>query len=314
MISLDIIRIFACFSVVMVHASIMFNIPGRLGRFMEAGSNGLGIFYILSGFLIFMTLDKEHVDLKKWYIKRLIRILPIYYTVVIFYIIFYEGIVRMVPEDTMGLKWISYFLCINTIVGNDVVFWYNLGALSSMSVFVWFYLLAPMMKKIITNWNQSALFFVFSYVLLRLLQYTQWFRMFRAYYYIAIGIWVYYSIKEHKEKLTSILFLCVMLLIQLAGGEGGLLYALTIAVIMMNSYNVSVDNDRAGAIIRFLSDRTFAIYLAHTVAIQIIDQISIENVAIKVIMFYGITIIGIIILHEIVERYTVRLYNRLKRA
>jgi len=313
MICLDILRIFACFSVVAVHVAIMFNIPGRIGRFMEAGSNGLGIFYILSGFLIFISLENRKVSLGKWYIKRLLRILPIYYFVLVVYIIVYAGIVKSVPADPNRIQWLSYFLCINTILPKNEVFWYNIGALSSMSIFVWFYILAPFIRKIICNWKRALVFVGVAYILLRVLQHTNYLQMFAAYYYFAVGIWIYFAIKEGKQKETALISLCILVLLVLADGKGGMLYALIIGLIILSSYDISIENQLVCRIIDFVSKRTFAIYLAHATVMQLMHIIGIERNVKGMILFLLYSLAGIFILYELVEKSSVKLYDKFSK-
>lgn len=310
MICLDILRIFACLSVVAVHASIAFNIQGRIGEFMAAGSSGLGVFYILSGFLIFISLDRLQGRLSKWYAKRMVRILPMYYFMVILYMVVYGLILHDIPADPNKIKWLSYFLCINSVLKRQVDFWFNIGALSSMSVFMWFYILAPILKRVVSNWNRSLVFMALSYVLLRILQHTEYLYMFRTYYYFAIGIMIYYAMKEHKEKPTTILALCIEVFLMLADGQGGLMYGLIIGLIILYTNDVQINNDKIVSIIRFLSKRTFAVYFAHTAVMQLMTVLGIDRSVKGVAMAVVYTVAGVVILYEVVEKNVVKLYNR----
>lgn len=317
MICLDILRIFACLSVVAVHAAITFEIPGRIGRLMEAGSSGLGIFYILSGFLIFISLENRTGSLVNWYKKRMLRILPLYYFMVIFYMVFYGLIVRSVPADPNGLKWASYFLCLNKIVRVGENFWFNIGALSSMSVFIWFYLLAPAIKKLVSNWNRALIFLAASYLVLRVLNYLQaakgwtWFDMLKSYYYIAVGIVIFYAIKEGKQKQTMVIFLTLMALLILASSEGGLLYALCIGLIIMVTHDIDIAGERMVKIVSFISKRTFSIYLGHTAVMQTADYLGVKNGIKGVALALVITVVFVTILYEVVERGSVKLFAKL---
>lgn len=314
MICLDLIRIYACFSVVAVHVAIVFNIPGRIGQFMSAGSNGLGIFYILSGFLIFASLESNKGSLLQWYKKRMLRILPMYYLTIVVFIVLYECIIGGSPEDPIGLKWISYFLGINTILPKTTVFWYNLASLSSMSVFVWFYILAPLLKRVVTNWNRAWVFVLAAYVVMKALGHTNWLQMFGAYYYFAIGILIYYAIGQKKEKQTVIVLACISALLLLADAKGGLLYALVIGILIIMTYDCVISNDLVAKIITFISNRTFAIYLAHATVVQIMwvtydCKKGITGFVIGTIL----TIVVTALLYEGVEKGTVKLYKKLAK-
>lgn len=317
MICLDILRIFACLSVVAVHAAITFKIPGRIGRFMEAGSSGLGIFYILSGFLIFISLENRTRSMAGWYKKRMLRILPLYYFMVVFYIVFYEFVIGSVPADPNGLKWFSYFLCINKIIRIGEQFWFNIGALSSMSVFIWFYLLAPFIKKMVNSWKRSLCFVVFTYLVLRVLNLLQsmkgftWFDMFKSYYYIAVGIMIFYAIKEGKQKETQVICLVLMAILMLSGAEGGLLYALCIGLIIMTTWDIDIPNEKVKSAVSFLSKRTFAIYLGHTAVMQIGDYIGIKDGVKGILIAVAATVLITAVLYEAIERGAVKLFARI---
>lgn len=302
MIWLDVLRIFACFSVVAVHISITFNISGRIGKIMEAGSNGLGIFYILSGFLAFYSLDRYKGTTSEWIKKKLVRILPMYYAALTAFIIIYEFILRSTPKDPNNIKWLSYVLGINTILKKGPIFWYNIGALSSMSVFMWFYVLAPLLKQIVNSWGKSLIFLAATYVLLRVLQHTDYLTMFRAYYYFAIGITTYYAVTKEKEKVTCLIYISVIMFLMLADAQGGLMYGLAAGLFIIVSHNMTINNETVNKIISFVSKRTFAIYIGHTAIIQVVSDVA-EKFDVKCfILTTVLSIIAIAFLYEVVER------------
>lgn len=277
---------------------------------MEAGSNGLGVFYILSGFLAFFSLDKYKGNIKSWIAGRLWRILPMYYFAVIVYMIFYEFIVKSVPEDPNKIKWLAYFLGINTILKKNPGIWYNVGALSSMSVFMWFYILAPFIRKVVTTWKRALAFFAVCYIALRLLQYTEWLTMFRAYYYFALGILIFYAIKEKREKITGSLFAAGIMFLLLADARGGLVYALAVGILMLLAYNMSVPGE--GRVISFLSNRTFAIYIGHAMAIEIVSKLMDEINAGSTILMIVIAIVAITVLYEVFDKGARKLSAKLR--
>ena len=309
MISMDIIRIFACFSVMAVHIANAFNIPGRVGQFMQAGSSGLGIFYILSGFLGFFSLDYNKGSIGKWYSKRFIRILPIYYFVLVVYVCIFGLGLQKVPEWFGGLGWTTYFLCLNTIFPKFDSYWYSFGALSSMSVFIWFYILAPIIKKIIDSYSKSIIFILITFGISKVLSSTQWLGAFKVFYYFAIGICAYYAVKEGKEIITTVVFCSVMALLTLAGSQSGIIYALIFGTLITNSTQLSIENIYINRVIGFLSERTFAIYLGHATIYQLMPQLGIEKNIKGFVLFVVYSLVAIFIIHEVVEKYTMKLYN-----
>ena len=86
-------------------------------RFMNtisSGGLGVSIFFVLSGFLITYLLLAEKkqfgkIDLKKFYIRRILRIWPLYYLVVIFGMIIYPSIKKMMGIETVFESHLVYY-------------------------------------------------------------------------------------------------------------------------------------------------------------------------------------------------------------
>jgi len=89
---LDILRSIAIILVFMSHYGFVTGV-NPFGIFQEFGGLGVVLFFVLSGYLIgnqiFKPLTKnEPLNLKNFYIRRFLRILPAYYFVIIIYFIF----------------------------------------------------------------------------------------------------------------------------------------------------------------------------------------------------------------------------------
>ncbi len=92
---LDTLRFIAFFLVFWSHNYVpCFNqwidAPWRvfLNPFFETGKNGVHIFFVISGFLITFLLIKEHhlkgeISIRKFYLRRILRIWPLYYLIMI---------------------------------------------------------------------------------------------------------------------------------------------------------------------------------------------------------------------------------------
>jgi len=317
MICLDIIRVYACLSVVAVHLALVFNIEGRIGSIMRAGSSGLFIFYVLSGFVIFSSLEQSGLSYWGWLKKRLIRIFPLYYFMVIACMILFEIKVNLFPQEKTFLYWLSYFLCLPKVLKYSNTFWNNVGTLSSISVFMWFYILAPLLKKIVNNWKKSGLFLIVAFGLYKVFASAQWFSILNTLVYFAIGIFIFYAIKEERENQTLGILLSVVVVMLLADARGGALYCICVGMLIMCTVNVEIKSETVNKIVRFLSDRTFAIYLAHVFVLDIsiyTDTFSRFGTSWSLFgILFICTVLGIFVLHEIVEKGSVKLINKLKK-
>ena len=316
MICLDIIRIFACLCVVAVHVALKFDIGGRIGKIMQAGSSGLFVFYILSGFLIFYSIDSRKLSYWDWLKKRLIRIIPMYYFMIVVYMIFFEIIVDLFPGEKTVLCWISYFLGLQKVVNYSNSFWINIGALSSLSVFIWFYIFAPIIKKVVDSWSKSLILLGISFALYKIFNEAAWFSILSCLFFFAIGIVVYYSIISKKEKYALIVFLVIICLMLLADARGGALYGLCIGLLIMCVYDVNIGNEKIVKTISLASDCTFAIYLGHIFALSIsifTDVFGNLNDMQLAMVLLIVTIACVFVLHEIVEKGSVKLVKKVTR-
>ena len=114
---------------------------------IPGGQIGVNIFFVISGYLITLLLINEEkangfVSLKLFYIRRTIRIFPVYYLLLIIYFIF-----QLVGwfDFTTGswLRSISYSKDFPITAGSD----WETGHLWSLSVEEHFYLLWPFLFK-----------------------------------------------------------------------------------------------------------------------------------------------------------------------
>lgn len=146
---LSLLRVISVTMILLVHFGQSVPMPDFLHIPIVWCRHGVQMFYLLSGFLIYASLSKKTDGIWYFYKKRIVRIIPIYFTVIVINIILFDCILDVVPDDSMRLGWLRYFLFLQTMVPSESVeYWNNISALWTMSAFALFYLVAPFLQKI----------------------------------------------------------------------------------------------------------------------------------------------------------------------
>jgi len=173
---LDLIRSYAIFLVLICHSSFFLrqfypkmNLLGLL-----CGYLGVEIFFVLSGFLIGRILINlisrgwNVLDLIKFLISRLIRILPNYYLFLIGYILLYSKLFSLNCFD------IRYFLFLQNFFSPHPSFFPEAWALS---VEGWFYIIFPSLVFIFSfkKRNYQKTFIIISAILIILCEVLRFF-------------------------------------------------------------------------------------------------------------------------------------------
>lgn len=154
--SISFLRIIATFMIVTVHFGQSLPLPSILHKFVSYGQEGVTIFFIISGYVIASSLTRNS-NTCIFYKKRLIRIVPIYYAVVLINLLSSLAI-GAYPADVTHLGWLRYFLFIHAIIPtNEYFYWNNAAALWTMTAFAVFYIAAPFLHRIIKDSHKKQL-------------------------------------------------------------------------------------------------------------------------------------------------------------
>lgn len=145
--SIQLLRVSACLMVFLVHFGQRVELLGALKQFTDFGARGVQLFFLISGYLAAASfVGKQQADIKQYYIKRGISILPLYYLVICYYFItesFLNHFRSVIPEDELGIGWLRYLFLLNGIFNSETYFWSNLGITWTIPIFACFYLIAP---------------------------------------------------------------------------------------------------------------------------------------------------------------------------
>lgn len=162
------IRAIASIIVVIWHVdqySALFNIESKGFCLNGMATRAVDLFFVLSGFLITFLLLKEKeqygkIDLKKFYLRRILRIWPIYYLVVLIaFLIYFFNI--LTPENSLIISAFFYLFFLANIAFSTG---YDLKAITplwSVGVEEQFYLFWPI---IISKLKKYEFFFIIIFI------------------------------------------------------------------------------------------------------------------------------------------------------
>lgn len=152
-INLAVLRIAAMVMVLSVHVGIGTDWPD----YVYAGQYGVQLFFILSGYLIYASLDAG-IGTKEFYKKRVLRIVPEYWTALILYWLVEAGTYMVQGrlaeavgsyDAPYGVRFLRYFTFTNCLIPSESdLLWNNRNAWWTMSSFMVFYLLVPLFYKL----------------------------------------------------------------------------------------------------------------------------------------------------------------------
>lgn len=110
------IRLILAIAVVMAHSSSF------LGYYPIDGMTSVQIFYIISGFYMFMILTEKYTSLRKFYKARALKIYPAYLAILILTIPIWISTNAFSSFDSLSIKALVTLVLTNIIlIGQDVV-------------------------------------------------------------------------------------------------------------------------------------------------------------------------------------------------
>jgi peptidoglycan/LPS O-acetylase OafA/YrhL len=162
----DALRGYAIFFVLSYHVyQVIPNINLKVQRILDLGSTGVQLFFMVSAFTIFLTLDKsKHLGFpafRAFFIRRAFRIMPLFYLTLFINAFFLNEqtgapfpLKEFLASLTFASAWIPT-LCPTMVPGG----W-------SIAVEMWFYLLSPLLIYCVKTLRQAC-YFVLIAVLFR---------------------------------------------------------------------------------------------------------------------------------------------------
>ena len=183
--SLDGLRTIACLLVIIAHSFSVYrslNITSAdylseiIRTILDLGGEGVSIFFVLSGFLITYLLLKEYkknmkINFFHFYMRRTLRIWPLFYVVVIYALFIYPLIASIIGINheqngsvLMNLIFLNNFDLLQLIENGQVGFNQQLQITWSVAIEEQFYLIWPLLFLFIVRTKRYFLVFSILFI------------------------------------------------------------------------------------------------------------------------------------------------------
>lgn len=335
LVGLDCFRILSVFFIFLFHSAIHIKCDyGFMTSFISMGAIYMTAFFLLSGFSIYYTWGERNLHniegIKKFYKKRMIAILPLYYTVALLYVLLlgqetpFQNIV-IAPAEILGIQ--SMFNGLFAVTHN--------GGTWFVSCILLCYLVYPYLQEVINQLrikNKIILLFVVFFIILyapfvvrvfhtdgiyanpffRLLEFTigvllcsmleeirkckifkflfSWWAVFLEFVILVAGVSIAIKIGAPNDYMLFNWLALPMFMMQLVSSAG------------LNFTN-RIQNSR---IIRFLCEISYAFFLGQFFTWKttqfIVDQTGIDTNFARITISLILCILYAILLHEIIEK------------
>ncbi|MBR2402297.1 MAG: acyltransferase [Lachnospiraceae bacterium] len=343
LIGLDVFRILSALMVYLFHTFVhMRYYYGALHSFIRMGAVFMTAFFMLSGFSLYISNRQNNLmqldEMKQFYLKRFMGVMPVYYVVAILYIIFLgkESLLDnlvLAPVEVMGLQ---------ATLGELFPYSHNTGTWF-ISCLVIFYLLYPFMQEVLKQLSFRAkmtlillCYFIlawFAIVVWKLkLEYIYTNPFFRGIEFLsgavlAAGIEELQKIKFCQWFMKWRIFLAEMLIlilvvtaaVELDFAVGNYMtydmFCFPIFIIILFTLS-GVESKRLASskLLRYLSSISYVFFLAQfftwDLSGWIIKSFAVDNNYLKMGISFGICMLFTILLHEFVEKPIRRLSGK----
>ena len=319
---LSIVRVVATLMIVTVHFGQSLPLPHFMHAPIVFCQTAVCVFFILTGYFTEVSLGHSKSS-KDYYKKRIARIIPVYYSVIIVNIVA-SLLIRNYPSDVTHLGWLRFFTFTHGIVpSNEYSNWNNGAALWTMSGFCVFYILAPVIHKVFED-NKKGLILLWGGVLLAIvsekvfialsrnqsiysesLEYLATHSVFFVFYEMLLGVYIY---KVDKSKGASILPILLIAAYGRIFKDQWLLDTAVYGLIVYIISTVSAPNIESGVIkqiFHIIGEYSYSIYLGHTTVMFIFSRLQ-ERIGYSNLVLGALDIIGCVIfipiLHNLIEK------------
>jgi len=285
---IDSMRGIAILMVLAVHSTLFFdifnimNLPLGLENILHSGKYGVSLFFIVSAYTLFRSLDiRKENGFKDYYIRRFFRIAPLYYLVIILLFTFTTGKIFYMQEGTNDISLFNlatHMFFINGFFTSN--FNSIIGVEWTIFVEIFFYMILPVIF-IYRKYLLKISLFLFIIAILNALimklyplneleRIQLYFSPLAWFIVFMLGILIYsyqtmfiktIFIKFKKHIAVSIVLLFILLSYVKLPGNYLIFSILLASFFMLNKYNkITFFNN---LLLKRIGELSFSIYLIH---------------------------------------------------
>ncbi len=340
---LNVLRFIAAFAVVIFHSSQWYhwehNTPFKM--FLHNLPIAVDFFFILSGFLIIYLLLIEKstsgtISMKKFYTRRVLRIFPLYYLVILISYIFLQK-----ASDIVDWSKFLYFGGNFWMIAKNSWTISGLNPLWSISIEEHFYLFIPLLILLIPIRHLKYLFIVIiiGSIIFRIYStetiddnwMTIYMHTFSQIDLMAIGglLAIYHFKNEIKFNIPIVSFILIVfalliLMSMVDSKDFSTVYfasvkkylftipLLLVLILFVFNTNPALDLIKRNSILNYLGKISYGIYIYNAIIIDLLDKCTcLQNCyIIKLFLDVSLTLIAATISYELFEKQFLKLKNK----
>ena len=165
---IDALRGIAAFIIIIFHLDLLpqpnLEVPALLDKFIRLGGSGVILFFVISAFSLYLSLDNKKNEkgnfLIKFYLRRLFRIVPLFYFMLAFYVIITYTLFHSSITKEQLLSNLMFAFNLHPLYVESLVW-----AGWTIGVLMIFYLFMPLIYSNINSFHKS-IFFAISTIIL----------------------------------------------------------------------------------------------------------------------------------------------------
>lgn len=305
--TLDLFRVIAIFMVITVHlGQYIFPHGAIMYDICHIGLYGVPVFFALSGYLVSKSLCRSS-SIADFYSRRVLRLLPAYYVCLLA-----TCLLVPMPIDELGLGWIRYFTFTNLFLPSSHTEWVNINGYWCMPVFMWFYLVIPLILRFCGSFIKIiSLTVVCSLIAIIYCHYNSDITFNASILIMSFPCFLWGTtsafVKGDKLLLSGILF--VMLIISLLFSLTSYIPWAIVTSLLIIWCNKTIKGSITSQVVRYLSNISFNLYLVHMLVLRIMVDLHLDT-KVFVLFFLVISFVLATMLYYCIDKNVVRIQNK----